>query len=35
MRADERDAFDAFVRARLPELLRFGQALTGKPVRSR
>jgi RNA polymerase sigma-70 factor (sigma-E family) len=31
MRADERDAFDAFVRARLPELLRFGQALTGSP----
>ncbi len=31
MRADERDAFDAFVRARLPELQRFGQALTGSP----
>jgi RNA polymerase sigma-70 factor (sigma-E family) len=31
MRADERDAFDAFVRGRLPELLRFGQALTGSP----
>ena len=29
MRADERDEFDAFVRARLPDLLRFGQALTG------
>ena len=26
---DEREAFDAFVRARLPELLRFGRALTG------
>src|SRR5262245_32720978 len=25
----ERDAFDGFVRARLPELLRFGRALTG------
>ena len=29
VRQDERDAFDAFVRARLPELLRFGRALTG------
>lgn len=25
----EHDAFDAFVRARLPELMRFGRALTG------
>jgi RNA polymerase sigma-70 factor (sigma-E family) len=31
VRQDERDAFDAFVRARLPELLRFGRALTGSP----
>jgi RNA polymerase sigma-70 factor (sigma-E family) len=29
VREDEREAFDAFVRARLPELLRFGRALTG------
>jgi RNA polymerase sigma-70 factor (sigma-E family) len=29
VRQDEREAFDAFVRARLPELLRFGRALTG------
>jgi RNA polymerase sigma-70 factor (sigma-E family) len=29
VRDDERDAFDAFVRARLPHLLRFGRALTG------
>jgi RNA polymerase sigma-70 factor (sigma-E family) len=27
--ADERDAFDAFVRARLPHLIRFGWMLTG------
>jgi len=27
--ATEREEFDAFVRARLPELLRFGRALTG------
>ena len=27
----ERDAFDAFVRARLPALLRFAYALTGDP----
>jgi RNA polymerase sigma-70 factor (sigma-E family) len=27
--ADERDAFDAFVRARLPQLVRFGWMLTG------
>jgi RNA polymerase sigma-70 factor (sigma-E family) len=27
--ADERDAFDAFVRARLPQLVRFGWVLTG------
>src|SRR5262249_61241710 len=26
---DERESFDAFVRARLPDLLRFGRALTG------
>ena len=26
---DDTDAFDAFVRARLPHLLRFGRALTG------
>ena len=29
VREDEREAFDAFVRARLPELMRFGRALTG------
>ncbi len=29
VRDDERDAFDGFVRARLPHLLRFGRALTG------
>lgn len=29
MRADEREAFDAFVRARLPHLVRFGRVLTG------
>jgi RNA polymerase sigma-70 factor (sigma-E family) len=29
MRDDERLDFDAFVRARLPELVRFGRALTG------
>jgi RNA polymerase sigma-70 factor (sigma-E family) len=29
VRDDERDAFDGFVRARLPHLLRFGHALTG------
>jgi RNA polymerase sigma-70 factor (sigma-E family) len=28
---DARPAFDAFVRARLPELLRFGRILTGNP----
>jgi RNA polymerase sigma-70 factor (sigma-E family) len=27
----EREAFDEFVRARLPRLLRFGHALTGSP----
>lgn len=27
----EREAFDEFVRARLPKLLRFGHALTGSP----
>jgi RNA polymerase sigma-70 factor (sigma-E family) len=31
VREQEREAFDAFVRARLPELLRFGRALTGSP----
>lgn len=29
MRQEEAAAFDAFVRARLPELMRFGRALTG------
>jgi RNA polymerase sigma-70 factor (sigma-E family) len=29
VRDDEREAFDAFVRARLPQLVRFGRALTG------
>ncbi|MDX6296224.1 MAG: hypothetical protein QOI51_81 [Nocardioidaceae bacterium] len=29
MREDEREGFDAFVRARLPDLVRFGRALTG------
>ncbi len=29
VREAEREAFDAFVRARLPELLRFGRSLTG------
>lgn len=29
MRAQEKAAFDAFVRARYPELLRYGRALTG------
>ncbi len=29
MRTEERAQFDAFVRARLPELVRFGRALTG------
>lgn len=29
VKAREHDGFDAFVRARLPELLRFGRALTG------
>ncbi len=29
MRAQEKEAFDAFVRARYPQLLRFGIALTG------
>jgi RNA polymerase sigma-70 factor (sigma-E family) len=31
VRDDDRESFDAFVRARLPELLRFGRALTGSP----
>jgi RNA polymerase sigma-70 factor (sigma-E family) len=29
MREEDLEAFDSFVRARLPELLRFGRALTG------
>jgi RNA polymerase sigma-70 factor (sigma-E family) len=29
VRDEDREAFDAFVRARLPELLRFGRVLTG------
>ncbi len=29
VREEDKAAFDAFVRARLPELLRFGRALTG------
>jgi RNA polymerase sigma-70 factor (sigma-E family) len=29
VRDEHRESFDAFVRARLPELLRFGRALTG------
>lgn len=29
VRDDESESFDAFVRARLPDLLRFGRALTG------
>jgi RNA polymerase sigma-70 factor (sigma-E family) len=29
VRSDEEEAFDAFVRARMPELLRFGHMLTG------
>lgn len=29
MRTDDQDAFESFVRARYPELLRFGRALTG------
>jgi RNA polymerase sigma-70 factor (sigma-E family) len=31
MRHADREAFDEFVRARLPKLLRFGHALTGSP----
>ncbi|MEQ4204796.1 SigE family RNA polymerase sigma factor [Actinopolymorpha sp. B17G11] len=31
MRNDDEEAFDAFVRARMPELLRFGHMLTGSP----
>ena len=34
MRAAEREAFDAFVRARYAELLRFGWALTGSHDRA-
>ena len=29
MRHEDREAFDAFVRARLPDLVRFGRALSG------
>jgi len=29
MRQEDREAFDAFVRARLPDLVRFGRSLTG------
>ncbi len=29
MRDEDREAFDAFVRGRLPDLVRFGRALTG------
>ena len=29
MRQEDREAFDAFVRARVPDLVRFGRALTG------
>jgi RNA polymerase sigma-70 factor (sigma-E family) len=29
VRDEDRESFDAFVRARLPDLLRFGRALTG------
>jgi RNA polymerase sigma-70 factor (sigma-E family) len=29
MRDDDRESFDAFVRARLPDLVRFGRSLTG------
>jgi RNA polymerase sigma-70 factor (sigma-E family) len=29
MRQEDREAFDAFVRARLPDLVRFGRALSG------
>jgi RNA polymerase sigma-70 factor (sigma-E family) len=31
VRNDDEEAFDAFVRARMPELLRFGHMLTGSP----
>lgn len=31
MRRDHEEAFDAFVRTRMPELLRFGHMLTGNP----
>jgi RNA polymerase sigma-70 factor (sigma-E family) len=31
VRSDDEEAFDAFVRARMPELLRFGHVLTGSP----
>jgi RNA polymerase sigma-70 factor (sigma-E family) len=31
VRDEDRESFDAFVRARLPDLLRFGRALTGSP----
>lgn len=31
MRSDDEEVFDEFVRARMPELLRFGHMLTGNP----
>ena len=31
MRSTDEEVFDAFVRARMPELLRFGHMLTGNP----
>lgn len=31
MRSDDEEVFDEFVRARMPELLRFGHVLTGNP----
>ena len=31
MRSEDEETFDAFVRARMPELLRFGHMLTGSP----
>ena len=34
MQADEREAFDAFARGRMRELLRFAHLLTGDPHRA-
>jgi RNA polymerase sigma-70 factor (sigma-E family) len=31
VQSDDKEVFDAFVRARMPELLRFGHMLTGNP----